>query len=101
MIEYFVGAPQMRAGDDLLRQDMDRSALSKDFHPLYSDKRQREAIRSFARREGFALVAEFYDPGVSGADPIKTRPGFSALLDRIEGNGGAGGDRGGCLPLRP
>jgi Resolvase, N terminal domain len=27
------------------------------------------------------------DPGVSGADPIEVRPGFSALLDRIEGNG--------------
>src|SRR5829696_3297094 len=24
---------------------------------------------------------------VSGADPIETRPGFAALLDRIEGNG--------------
>jgi DNA invertase Pin-like site-specific DNA recombinase len=29
----------------------------------------------------------FYDPAVSGADPIETRPGFSALRDRIEGNG--------------
>src|SRR5215471_10413453 len=27
------------------------------------------------------------DPAVSGADPIEVRPGFSALLDRIEGNG--------------
>jgi DNA invertase Pin-like site-specific DNA recombinase len=24
---------------------------------------------------------------VKGADPIEARPGFSALLDRIEGNG--------------
>ena len=24
---------------------------------------------------------------MSGADPIETRPGFTALLDRIEGNG--------------
>jgi DNA invertase Pin-like site-specific DNA recombinase len=29
----------------------------------------------------------FYDPAVSGADPIEVRPGFSALLDRIESNG--------------
>ena len=29
----------------------------------------------------------FYDPAVSGVDPIETRPGFNRLLDRIEGNG--------------
>ena len=52
-----------------------------------SDKRQRAAIAAFARSHGFQIVEEFYDPGVSGADPIETRPGFSALLDRIEGNG--------------
>ena len=27
------------------------------------------------------------DAAVSGADPIETRAGFAALLDRIEGNG--------------
>ena len=52
-----------------------------------SDKRQREAIASFAKRAGFELVAEFYDAAVSGADPIEGRRGFAALLDRIEGNG--------------
>jgi DNA invertase Pin-like site-specific DNA recombinase len=52
-----------------------------------SDKRQRAAIEGFAKRAGFALMHEFSDPGVSGADPIETRPGFAALLDRIEGNG--------------
>src|ERR1700730_1545464 len=52
-----------------------------------SEKRQRAAIEGFAKRSGFALVSEFNDPAVSGADPIETRPGFSALLDRIEGNG--------------
>jgi DNA invertase Pin-like site-specific DNA recombinase len=52
-----------------------------------SDKRQRSAIEGFAKRAGFVLVGEFSDPGVSGADPIETRPGFTALLDRIEGNG--------------
>src|SRR3954453_23600859 len=52
-----------------------------------SDKRQRDAIAAFAKRTGFVVVDEFYDPAVSGADPIETRPGFAALLDRIESNG--------------
>src|SRR5829696_5258259 len=51
-----------------------------------SEKRQRAAIAAFAKSHGFQIVEEFYDPGVSGADPIETRPGFTALLDRIEGN---------------
>ena len=52
-----------------------------------SEKRQRQAIESFAKRGGFEIVAEFYDAAVSGADPIQDRPGFAALLDRIEDNG--------------
>jgi DNA invertase Pin-like site-specific DNA recombinase len=52
-----------------------------------SDKRQRAAIEGFAKRAGFALVGEFSDPGVSGADPIDSRPGFAAMLERIEANG--------------
>jgi DNA invertase Pin-like site-specific DNA recombinase len=52
-----------------------------------SDKRQRAAIAAFCKRSGFEIVDEFYDPAVSGTDPIETRPGFSALLDRIESNG--------------
>jgi DNA invertase Pin-like site-specific DNA recombinase len=52
-----------------------------------SDKRQRAAIDAFARRAGFTVIGEFSDPGVSGADPIESRPGFSSLLDRIETNG--------------
>jgi DNA invertase Pin-like site-specific DNA recombinase len=52
-----------------------------------SDRRQREAIQAFARRAGYELGAEFYDAAVSGADPIDTRPGFAAMLERIEGNG--------------
>jgi DNA invertase Pin-like site-specific DNA recombinase len=52
-----------------------------------SERRQRAAIESFARRGALSLVGEFSDPGVSGADPIEERPGFSSLLDRIERNG--------------
>ena len=52
-----------------------------------SDKRQRAAIEGFAKRSGFALVAEYNDAAVSGADPIETRRGFAELLDKIEGNG--------------
>jgi DNA invertase Pin-like site-specific DNA recombinase len=52
-----------------------------------SDKRQADAIASFARRSRFEVVETYYDAAVSGADPIETRPGFSALLDMIEGNG--------------
>lgn len=52
-----------------------------------SDRRQREAITAFAKRNGYQVIGEFYDAAVSGADPIQDRPGFAALLDRIEGNG--------------
>jgi DNA invertase Pin-like site-specific DNA recombinase len=52
-----------------------------------SEKRQRAAIEDFAKRTGFALVGEFTDAAVSGADPIETRRGFADLLDKIEGNG--------------
>lgn len=52
-----------------------------------SDKRQRAAIEAFARRNGYELAGEHYDAAVSGADPIDSRPGFSAALKQIEGNG--------------
>jgi DNA invertase Pin-like site-specific DNA recombinase len=52
-----------------------------------SDQRQREAIVCFAQAHGFEVVGEFYDAAVSGADPIEIRPGFAAMLERIEGNG--------------
>src|SRR3954453_13279550 len=52
-----------------------------------SDRRQREAIQGFARRAGIEVVDEFYAPAVSGGDPVESRPGFIAMLKRIEGNG--------------
>lgn len=52
-----------------------------------SDKRQRAAIEAFATHNGYAVVEEYYDAAVSGADPIEGRPGFKALLERITGNG--------------
>jgi DNA invertase Pin-like site-specific DNA recombinase len=52
-----------------------------------SDKRQRAAIAAFCKSSAFEVVDEFTDAAVSGTDPIETRPGFSALLDRIENNG--------------
>ena len=51
------------------------------------EKRQRAAIERFAKAAGYELVDWFYDPAVKGEDPIESRPGFSALLDRVENNG--------------
>src|ERR671910_536585 len=53
-----------------------------------SERRQREAIQSFAKRAGYEIVDEFYDAAVSGADAIQARAGFAAMLKRIEGDGG-------------
>jgi DNA invertase Pin-like site-specific DNA recombinase len=52
-----------------------------------SETRQRKAIEGYAKSAGFAIVDWFYDAAVSGADDIQTRPGFSAALARIAGNG--------------
>lgn len=52
-----------------------------------SEKRQRANIERFAKREGIEIVEWFHDPAVSGDDPVEDRPGFTAMLDRIEGNG--------------
>jgi DNA invertase Pin-like site-specific DNA recombinase len=45
-------------------------------------KRQRSAVEGFAK-----LVAEYSDDGVKGADPVDTRPGFAAMLQRVASNG--------------
>ena len=51
-----------------------------------SESRQRKAIAVYAKRAGFEIVESFYDAAVSGTDAIQNRPGFAALLDRIDGN---------------
>jgi DNA invertase Pin-like site-specific DNA recombinase len=50
-----------------------------------SQKRQAEAVEAYAKGRHI-LVESFYDPAVSGADPVDSRPGFSALLKHCEAN---------------
>ncbi|TIM27250.1 MAG: recombinase family protein [Mesorhizobium sp.] len=52
-----------------------------------SERRQREAIEAFARSAGYEIVESYYDAAVSGADAVTTRPGFSAMLERLLSNG--------------
>ncbi|MER9231254.1 recombinase family protein [Mesorhizobium sp. M0622] len=52
-----------------------------------SAPRQRQAIEEYAQRNGIAVVKEFYDEAVKGADPVDARPGFQDLLDYLAGNG--------------
>jgi DNA invertase Pin-like site-specific DNA recombinase len=52
-----------------------------------SEARQRKAIEGYAKAAGFTIVDWFYDAAVSGADPVEARPGFTAALARIAGNG--------------
>lgn len=49
--------------------------------------RQRAAISRRARAIGAELIDEFADEGVSGTLAISERPGLSALLERVLGNG--------------
>lgn len=49
--------------------------------------RQREAIARFARGNGYVVVEEFLDEGVSGSRELSERPGLAALIDRMESNG--------------
>jgi len=52
-----------------------------------SERRQRAAIERGAAREGYTVVDWFYDADVRGDVEIADRPGFGAMLDRIDGNG--------------
>lgn len=52
-----------------------------------SEKRQRAAIDTFAKRAGYQIVDSYYDEAVSGADHVTVRPGFAAMIERLAGNG--------------
>lgn len=52
-----------------------------------SERRQREAIDTYAKAAGIELVDSYYDAAVSGADAVTERPGFSAMLERLLSNG--------------
>ena len=52
-----------------------------------SDKRQRRAIEGYARANGYALAGWYYDKAVRGTDAVTERPGFSAMLTAIAGDG--------------
>ncbi|KAB2942540.1 MAG: recombinase family protein [Hyphomicrobium sp.] len=52
-----------------------------------SERRQRQAIESFAKAAGYSIEEWFYDAAVSGADDINDREGFAAMLKRIASNG--------------
>lgn len=52
-----------------------------------SDKRQRAAVQTFAQSAGIEIVDWYCDPAVSGADPVESRPGFAAMLERLLSNG--------------
>lgn len=52
-----------------------------------SERRQRATIEAFAKAAGYDIVDSFYDEAVSGADHVTSRPGFTAMMERIAGNG--------------
>jgi DNA invertase Pin-like site-specific DNA recombinase len=52
-----------------------------------SQKRQRDAVHAYAAAQGLAIVGEYYDAAVSGADPVMSRPGFAEMLTYMLGNG--------------
>jgi DNA invertase Pin-like site-specific DNA recombinase len=52
-----------------------------------SPVRQRVAIDQYAKRAGYDIVEWYDDAVVRGTDAIDARPGFSAALARIAGNG--------------
>jgi DNA invertase Pin-like site-specific DNA recombinase len=52
-----------------------------------STERQRQAVAKYAEAAGYEVIAEYSDDGIKGADPVDQRPGFSAMMAHIAGNG--------------
>lgn len=52
-----------------------------------SERRQREAVASYAKGAKLDIAKEFYDAAVSGADPVDTRKGFLTLLEHCAEHG--------------
>ena len=52
-----------------------------------SEKRQRDAVSSYAERNGIEIAAEYYDAAVSGTDSVGDRPEFSRMLSFIAQEG--------------
>jgi DNA invertase Pin-like site-specific DNA recombinase len=50
-------------------------------------KRQRDAVHGYAKRHKLEVTREFYDPAVSGADPVMERPNFAEMLGYLLANG--------------
>jgi DNA invertase Pin-like site-specific DNA recombinase len=50
-------------------------------------ERQRLAVATFAKKNGYQIVEEYRDDGVSGTREWEGRPGLSALLERLASNG--------------
>ena len=44
-------------------------------------------MTAYAKAHGLTVVREFYDPAISGGDPIDQRPGFVELLAYVHGDG--------------
>ena len=52
-----------------------------------SERRQLDAIETFAKGGGYEIVTTFSDAAISGGDAVTARPGFSAMLERLLSNG--------------
>ena len=50
----------------------------------YSVTAQKEAIREYARKNGYRIVAEYADEGVSGKKPYAKRPALSRFMADIQ-----------------